>query len=262
MGKALVIKNVNFATNALTQVTLEEEIPCTAISLSESSVSLTSLTATTLTANVTPNDTTDAITWLSSDNTIATVANGIVTPLKGGSVTITAVCGSQSATCEFSIRVFIDPELLYGYYFALNLSGGQPDTVAVAGGSTATTYGGTIYTDGTGRYARDPDSKVPDNKKAYPVMLPVGCTSLKLTFPSQSIKSMISWCDSTVGSPNYGTVKARQQSGNVWDGTAGDRTENVPTGIGNVDCIYLSVYLKSNLTQEMLDQITVEALYA
>ena len=100
---ALVIKGANFAANKLTTVTfVEDEKPCTAIALSESSKAVTALGDFTLTATVTPADTTDDVLWSSSDETVATVADGVVTVVGLGSATITATCGEQTATCVVS----------------------------------------------------------------------------------------------------------------------------------------------------------------
>lgn len=44
------------------------------------------------------------ITWTSSDETIATVAKGVVTALKDGKVTITATFGEQTATCTVRVN--------------------------------------------------------------------------------------------------------------------------------------------------------------
>lgn len=59
----------------------------------------------TLTATVTLDNATDkTVTWKSSDETVATVSNGIVTALKAGTTTITATAGEQSATCEITVQ--------------------------------------------------------------------------------------------------------------------------------------------------------------
>lgn len=53
----------------------------------------------TLTAEVLPaNATVKTVTWTSSDETVATVAGGVVTTLKAGTTTITATAGSKSDT--------------------------------------------------------------------------------------------------------------------------------------------------------------------
>lgn len=80
------------------------DIPCTGISLSSSVLTFTDNTSQTLTATLTPVDTTDSVKWFTSDGTIATVDNGVVTPVSNGSCTITATCGNQSATCSVTVQ--------------------------------------------------------------------------------------------------------------------------------------------------------------
>ena len=58
----------------------------------------------TLTAAVTPTNATDkTVTWASSDETIATVANGIVTGVAEGTATITAKAGNKTAACTIVV---------------------------------------------------------------------------------------------------------------------------------------------------------------
>lgn len=56
----------------------------------------------TLTATVPGNDNPE-ITWSSSDETVATVENGVVKALKEGTTKITAICGSESAECDVTV---------------------------------------------------------------------------------------------------------------------------------------------------------------
>lgn len=100
MGYALKLVNVDFSDVAVDQVTYIDPVPCTALSLDESTLSFDSVAETkTITATVTPNDTTDTLVWTSSNENVATVANGVVTIHGIGTATITATCGEQTATC-------------------------------------------------------------------------------------------------------------------------------------------------------------------
>lgn len=89
-------------------------VACTGITLSESTLSFTSGDPMTLTATVEPADTTDAVVWSSSNPSVATVDNGVVTPVGEGNTTITATCGSQTATCSVSVS---------SLYFTVSLAG-------------------------------------------------------------------------------------------------------------------------------------------
>lgn len=81
-------------------------IPATAISLNISTLSFSSIGETQqLIATLTPSDTTDSITWESSDTSVATVSGvGLVTAVNNGSATITVTAGNVSATCSVLIE--------------------------------------------------------------------------------------------------------------------------------------------------------------
>lgn len=73
----------------------------TSISLDKANLRFvkTDLTAQTLKATVTPSDASDpAVTWTSSDEAVATVANGVVTPIAPGEAIITAKAGDKTVT--------------------------------------------------------------------------------------------------------------------------------------------------------------------
>ena len=80
-----------------------DPVPCTGLTLSASELTFTSTSAQTLTATQTPTDTTDRVVWESSDPSVATVKNGVVTPKWNGSCTITATCGNVKAECAVTI---------------------------------------------------------------------------------------------------------------------------------------------------------------
>ena len=75
----------------------------TAIALSDASLNLEVNSNKTLTAVVNPNETLDTVTWQSSDPTVATVENGVVTAVAPGTATITATAGSAKAECVVSV---------------------------------------------------------------------------------------------------------------------------------------------------------------
>lgn len=73
----------------------------------------------TLTAEVLPADATNkTVTWTSSDATVATVKDGVVTGVKAGEATITASAGGQTATVKVTVKVAAT-------------SGGETTTIAV-----------------------------------------------------------------------------------------------------------------------------------
>ncbi len=103
--------------------------PAESVTLSAESAEMRVGESVELTASVLPDDTTDkTITWTSSDPSIATVdADGVVTGVAVGEVTVTATCGTATATC----RVKVNPVLAE----SISLS---PESVEMKVGETTT----------------------------------------------------------------------------------------------------------------------------
>ena len=118
-----------------------EGTPCTSISLDQNTLSFESAEETkTLTATITPASSTDAVIWSSSNENVATVNNGVVTIHGLGTATITATCGTHSATCSISQTTIKAP------YALKVLDDKTPDTYMPQGASSdivvvATTVG-------------------------------------------------------------------------------------------------------------------------
>ena len=82
-----------------------KEIPVESITLDKTEAELTEGETLTLVAMVSPENATDkSIVWSSSDERIATVADGLVSTLKAGEAIITAQCGNLSATCRIIVK--------------------------------------------------------------------------------------------------------------------------------------------------------------
>lgn len=81
------------------------EVPLGSIALSQSTASLISGRDTTLVVRFNPEDTTadKTVLWSTSDPSVVTVSNGVVTAVGKGKATVTARVGSLSATCEFTV---------------------------------------------------------------------------------------------------------------------------------------------------------------
>lgn len=274
MAKVLVIRGANFSENALDQVELENPVPCESISIPATQTIKYLGDTATLTATVLPSDTTDAVFWESSDPTIVSVRNGVLTSHKAGTVTITATCGEKSATCAVTAQNYIDAKLTYSWYY--NRSGAQKPgeenkyTPRVSGGPQTMTYGGTYNATPTPNanspHALDYDTLVP-GINLYPVMIPDGAVKISITMPNQLIKSSFSWTNSDDSCYWNGTegvyIAEPAWEGTPWSDTAlaGTRTVTIPSG---VDSFYISMYAKAAdvvMTQAICDAVEVRALY-
>ncbi len=77
--------------------------PVESVELNKTSASLKVGETTTLTATVKPDNASDkTVTWTSSDSSVASVENGVVTAKKIGTATITAKAGDKTTTCTIS----------------------------------------------------------------------------------------------------------------------------------------------------------------
>ena len=108
---ALFNSGVYVATGLTDEISIIEEwasVHTTAIVLSENSISFTEAGVHQLSAILTPSDTTDTPTWVSSDETVAVVSqSGLVTTVGNGLCVISAVIGTLVANCEVSVSGMI-----------------------------------------------------------------------------------------------------------------------------------------------------------
>lgn len=84
------------------------DVLTTSISLSDDNLNFTDTEPKTLVATVEPSNSTQPVFWNTSDNSVATVVNGVVKPVGNGNCTITVTSGECSDNCEVAVSIEID----------------------------------------------------------------------------------------------------------------------------------------------------------
>ena len=104
-GKATITAKAGNKTATCTVTVASATIEVTDITLDKTTLTLAISATATLKATVAPDDATDkTVTWETSDKTIATVADGVVTAVAAGTATITAKTGDKTATCTVTVE--------------------------------------------------------------------------------------------------------------------------------------------------------------
>lgn len=84
-------------------IKVDSIVECTDVHLDADMLTFDGVGSKTLVATNIPADTNEVITWSSSDTSVLTVENGVVTAVGNGSAIITYTCGSQTASCEVEV---------------------------------------------------------------------------------------------------------------------------------------------------------------
>lgn len=114
-------------------------VPVTGVTLSSSSGTLNPGSSLTLTATVAPSNATNkGVVWSTSDNTVATVSNGLVTAVAVGSATITVTTQDGGFTASYALTVQAVPQGnligVIGYTDGKRISTGDGTYRELAGG--------------------------------------------------------------------------------------------------------------------------------
>ena len=128
---AVTIEGTGIITNIVS-------VAATAVALDKTTADLEVGATLSLVATRTPNNSNAVIEWISSDETVATVANGVVTGVAAGSATITAKISDEiKAECAVTVTA---PAPVQGIQYTLDVSdAGWPTTAEDA--ATAHTIG-------------------------------------------------------------------------------------------------------------------------
>ncbi len=104
-GTATITAAAGEKTATCTVTVNEKTIAITSVSLDKTEATVVEGETVELTATVKPDTATEdkTVTWTSSDETIATVKDGLVTAVSEGKATITAAAGTKSASCEITV---------------------------------------------------------------------------------------------------------------------------------------------------------------
>lgn len=202
MSKALVIKGANFAANKVETITLSQVVPCTGISIAPSTVAFDTLGATQqLTPTLTPVDTTEVVYYVSSNEDVVTVSDtGLITCVGVGSATVTATCGSQSATCAVVSEISMTlSDYFNGYQFSsTDLSYNPPKNYAGLYAYAKGRVYASITPMSGGRKAFSVDSSNP-GVDYYPIAMPKNTSTIEMKMNEQcSVAGMIYVYDSTM----------------------------------------------------------------
>lgn len=224
MSKTLIINGADFSTNKLDTVSFDV-IPCTGISLAESSANVSYEDTYTAVATVTPADTTQEVVW-SSNNPNFPVNNGVVSINGVGQAVITATCGSYSASVTLTSKAVYDID---DYDTADNMSLTYATDYCSLYDANATgnfVIGRISETDYHTLWSNQATKDV--GETFSPAIIPPGSTYMKITY-TESYGQSVAFADmSTEASIGYGAVEIVDHDSNYV--LSAERTIEIPTG--------------------------------
>ena len=245
MSKALVIKSADFSTNKLTTVNLSNAVPCTGITLDKSTISATSFADQTNTPTVSPLDCTEPVTWSTSDSAVATVSGGVVTPQGLGIATITATCGSYSATCVVTVdNIVVSTGWKWGGLYS-------PTSWESVNAYYPSNYKSLVWCDVipliSDRLHYSHTNEVVGDVNLAPTMIPAGVGRIRLEATDVSGQYNIIFSNSTTATS--GEIIRKLGQSLEWAPTNGrvDATTAVTDG---TDCIGITFSLKTQHTSD------------
>ena len=189
-GKATITAKCGDKT-AVCAVTVT--VPTGSVTLDKTTLSLAVGESAQLTATVSPADATDRnVTWISSDESVASVNSGIVTALKEGTATITASAGGKSAVCAVTVTVPVASISLDKA--ALSLEVGESAQLTATVSPADATDRNVIWTSSDESVAKVSDGKVTAVKSGNAIVtVKCGDKTAKCSVTVTHIESIISY---------------------------------------------------------------------
>lgn len=126
-GKAKITASVGVHTD---ECEVEVGVALEEITLNKTQLTLKSGEQETLTALLTPADADGTLTWASSDETVVSVKDGVVTAVGAGSAMVTAAFGERKAECFVTVKVPVDRITLSSESIEI-LKGGNTKEISV-----------------------------------------------------------------------------------------------------------------------------------
>ena len=143
-----MILSLAFATSCKDD---DKNVLVTGVTLNHATATLSMLDQLTLVPTVLPaNATSSSVTWSSSNNNVATVSNGTVTPVAHGSATITVTTtdGNKTATCAVTVnligKVSFKTSTIWTIPAAHGVAKQEWSDVVMASGAKKDSYNGNV----------------------------------------------------------------------------------------------------------------------
>ena len=171
MANTLIIKGADFSANYVAQVSFET-VPCTDIEFDQSTYSISGYNSVEVEYTLTPSNTTDAVSWTSSDTSVVTISNGVMTIQGIGTATITATCGEQTATATVTVDISYIPD--WKSVYISNSNDGYVTSSANLSKETACGTGAQATNYQTAESSGDPQNliKLPNNTVKVKISIP------------------------------------------------------------------------------------------
>ena len=113
--------NTDGSTNTCNIYVSIPRIPAESLSIDKEYAIINVEQQETLTASYGPDNTTDTLSWVSSDESVATVDDGVVTAIASGCCTITASIGNLTASCNVNVPYYFgDQEFAHEVFDEIN----------------------------------------------------------------------------------------------------------------------------------------------